>query len=279
MTKTRIRRTNDSTTTKTSLKSAKVKKAVLLARINAQAEIHKIQSQQLIERTKFEKEELQRICLEKEQRLKQEQQREEQRSRREERRLIREEQEQKFQQQFSQAQLKAELSEAIAEISALETDDLMVSTRHLTNDNPITTVSTDVACSSSSLFRASEPVTVSLTLVVNASKPAEVICATTHCATLDNAMLPANKQTFSKIVTERAGVARSLLLHGPRPLTNPGEQADSYVEPNLQSPKSDILRNDNLAAKFDFLSEPYLETRDENEFSNLLGSRFSSPRE
>ena len=86
------------------------------------------------------------------------------RSRREERQLIREEQEQKFQQQLFQAQLKAELSEAIAEISALETDDQVVSPRHHTNENPITTVSTDVACCYLSLFCAREPATISLTL-------------------------------------------------------------------------------------------------------------------
>ena len=62
------RRTN-STTTKTSLKGAKIKKAVLQARIKAQAEIQKIESQQLKDRTKFEREELQRICLKEEQRL------------------------------------------------------------------------------------------------------------------------------------------------------------------------------------------------------------------
>ena len=37
------RRTNNSTSTKTSLKGAKIKKAVLQARIKAQAEIHKIE--------------------------------------------------------------------------------------------------------------------------------------------------------------------------------------------------------------------------------------------
>ena len=51
--------TNDLAMTKTSLRSAKVKKAVLLAHINAQAEIQMIQSQQLIDRTKFKREELQ----------------------------------------------------------------------------------------------------------------------------------------------------------------------------------------------------------------------------
>ena len=66
-----------------------------------------------------------------------------------------------FQQQLSQAQLKA-----IAEISALETDDQVVNPRHHSNDNPITTISTDVACSSLSLFCALEPATVSLTPVV-----------------------------------------------------------------------------------------------------------------
>ena len=63
LTKTCSRRTNNSATTKANLKSAKVKKAVLLAPINAQVEIHKIQSQQLIDRTKFEREELRRTNL------------------------------------------------------------------------------------------------------------------------------------------------------------------------------------------------------------------------
>ena len=62
------RRTNNSTSTKTSLlvKGAKIKKVVLQARIKAQAEIHKIESQQLKDKTKFDREELQRIRLEEE---------------------------------------------------------------------------------------------------------------------------------------------------------------------------------------------------------------------
>ena len=155
------RRTNNSTSTKTSLKGTKIKKAILQARIKAQAAIHKIESQQLKNRTKFDREELQRIRLEEEQRLKLEQQKEEQRlkleQQKEEQRLIREEQEQKFQQQLHQARLKAELSEAIAEISALEDDDQVVSSQQQTNENPFITVSTDVACCSSSLFALPHP--------------------------------------------------------------------------------------------------------------------------
>ena len=63
--------------------------------------------------------------------------------------------------------MKAELSEAIAEISALEDDDQVVSPQQQTNKNLFTTVSTDVACCSSSLFRAPAPATVGLTPVAN----------------------------------------------------------------------------------------------------------------
>ena len=66
--------------------------------------------------------------------------------------------------------MKAELSEAIAEISALEDDDQVVSFQQQTNENLFTTVSTDVACCSSSLFRAPAPATVDLTPVANVLK-------------------------------------------------------------------------------------------------------------
>ena len=80
--------------------------------------------------------------------------------------------------------------------------------------------------------------------VVNASKQTTVICATTHCATLDKAILPANKQTCSKIV---AGLARSLLLLFCKiRATNQGEQSYLYVEPELQSPKSYISHKDDF---------------------------------
>ena len=90
--------------------------------------------------------------------------------------------------------MKAELSEAIAEISALETDDLVVIPQHQTKENPFTTVSTDVACCSSSLFRASEPATVSLP-VANVPKQTEIICANTDYAILNKAIFQANKNS------------------------------------------------------------------------------------
>ena len=147
----------------------------------------------------------------------------------------------------------------------------MVNPGYNINDNPSKTVSTDVACCSSLLFCAREPAIVSLAPIVNASKQTKVIRATTHCATLDKAIFPANKQTRSKIVADcgRARPVTSVALsdvNGQMDINtncsktkawsapiNQGEQVYSHVEPELQSPKSRFLQNNDSAARFDFL--------------------------
>ena len=265
------RRTNNSTSTKRSLKGAKIKKAVLQARNKAQAEIHKTESQQLKDRTKFDREELQRIRSEKEQQSREEEQRLKLEQQKEEQRLIREEQEQKFQQQLHQARLNAELSETMVEISALEDDDQVVSPQQQTNENPFTTVSTDVACCSSSLFRAPAPATVGLTPVANVLKQTEIICATSDFAAL-------NKKTRNKNVTDRDRDRPVASVTWSAP-TNLGEPAYPHTEHQLQSSKFDILRNYDSATKLDCPSEPYVERGDEHEISKFIWVQgFFTPR-
>ena len=135
--------------------------------------------------------------------------------------------------------MKAKLSEAIAKISASKTNDQVVNSQHHTNDNLITTVRTDVA-RSWFLFCTCKPATVSLTSVVNTSKQTEVICTATHCTILGKAIFLANKQICSKIMTGhgRACLVTSIACSVP---TNQGGQAYSYVQPELQFPKSNIL--------------------------------------
>ena len=108
--------------------------------------------------------------------------------------------------------------------------------------------------------------------VVNASKETTVICATTHCATLDKAILPANKQLVVKSWQDLPGHFCCFFARSAPQIKVSSLIYMLNLSYSLLNPIFHIKMIS--ATKFDFPSEPYLKKRGKNEFQDLFGSRF-----